>query len=300
MSPAAGSGTPAPAPSGTAPRSRLVLAAACAIVLVVPAAVYLATLAPSVVFVDSESWRSRYSSSRPATRLASRSTCSWGRSRGSFRVTISLSVSTSVPPSSRRWHCWCVSSSSGGCWCCRHSSGAARTAGSRALLPAGGPTCRASEADRTGCSADGGSCHVDRRRNVGALGGVMSLAFARSIWRWAVVTEVYGLHLLLLALALLATLRAAEQPSLGRLLLAAVLHTLPASNHLTAMAFAPVLALYLLARVGRPLLAPRRLLVLACGWLAGLLPYAALPLGAARDPLFNWATPSTGSAFCGT
>lgn len=120
------------------------------------------------------------------------------------------------------------------------------------------------------------------------VAGALSLACARSVWRWAEVTEVYGLHMLLLAVAILATVRAAARPSAPVLAAAGLCQGLAAANHLSAVIYAFVLTLFLLARLGRALLRPAPMAALAAGWAVGVSPYLLLVAWARRDPLFNW------------
>ncbi|MCA9939074.1 MAG: DUF2723 domain-containing protein [Anaerolineales bacterium] len=113
---------------------------------------------------------------------------------------------------------------------------------------------------------------------IGSLAAALSFAFAPLVWSQALIAEVYGLNLLLVAAVLWAT--ATRRPPFWRGLLLGLALT----THLTSLLLLPLLLL----------LTPRRgwgLLLL--GAFSGLLPYALLPLWLnPRSPVI-WGDPTT-------
>jgi hypothetical protein len=130
------------------------------------------------------------------------------------------------------------------------------------------------------------------------VAGVASLflAFSRIVWEQSVATEVYSLQFFLLNLALWLTLRAWLRPSSEALpwALAAGSLALCFGNHLTSVMLLPGFALLFgldaLGSQRRSLL--KRALIMAGVFvpLVALI-YAWLPLRAAADPILNWGDP---------
>ena len=115
----------------------------------------------------------------------------------------------------------------------------------------------------------------------GAIGAAtaMALIFAGSytFWSQAVIAEVYALHMLCIAVVLLAALRWQRRPTRARLLLLLGAYALGFGNHLAMVLLLPGLVL-LLALGGpdgaRTLLARRTLAIAAACAAAGALQYA--------------------------
>lgn len=120
------------------------------------------------------------------------------------------------------------------------------------------------------------------RTRVAAVAAALSLAFAPLVWGQALVTEVYGLNLLCLALFLWALL--GQRPS-G---LTGLLLGLSLTTHLTSWLMLP-LALALTPR--------RRWLALSAGMALGLTPLLVLPLLARSGSPVIWGDPTTPSGW---
>ncbi len=112
----------------------------------------------------------------------------------------------------------------------------------------------------------------------GAIAGALTLAWTPLIWGQAVVAEVYGLNLALLALLLWGVQRGWRSSALG------LVWGLSLTTHLTSCLMAPLL----LAQTPW-----RRWGQLALGCLIGLTPYAVLPLLAGGDSPVVWGDPTT-------
>lgn len=153
------------------------------------------------------------------------------------------------------------------------------------------------------------------------LAAGLSLAFSRSLWSYATVTEVYAGNAGLLAgcVAALFRWRLGGEGDRRWLVLAAVLFGLSLGvHHGSALACAPALGFVVLARdaavlrarffrgpsrrreqeAGAAFASVRRGWALAsAGLAAALLPYLYLPLRALGQPLLNWGDPSTPARF---
>lgn len=135
---------------------------------------------------------------------------------------------------------------------------------------------------------------------VAAATGALALAFSRTFWTQAVAVEVYSLHLLLVALVLLAFLRALPEgaftagprrnpgPRRARWFLFAFVLGLGFTNHMTTVLLVPALLFgYFAAHVlGRA--AWKTAGLAAPFFVLGLTPYLYLPLRAAARPAMNW------------
>jgi len=133
------------------------------------------------------------------------------------------------------------------------------------------------------------------RRGFGLAGGMLAgVAFGLSplLWSQAVITEVYSLHVLLVAL-LVATLPLGPPAptSAWRHRLAGLLFGLALGNHVTTALLLPPWLLLTAWQGGQPRLAPA--LNRLAGLAVGLLVYAYLPLRALAGPAINWGDAST-------
>ncbi len=133
------------------------------------------------------------------------------------------------------------------------------------------------------------------RRGFGLAGGALAgVAFGLSplLWSQAVITEVYSLHGLLVAL-LLATLPLGPPApaSAWRHRLAGLLFGLALGNHVTTALLLPPWLVLAAWQGGQPRLAPA--LNRLAGLAVGLLVYAYLPLRALTGPAVNWGNAST-------
>lgn len=130
-----------------------------------------------------------------------------------------------------------------------------------------------------------------------SAGAAWIFAFGGSLWGEANVQRVYALNALFLAAALFLVLRWRRTERDRDLVLAAFACGLGASNHLE-MAVAG-LAIGAWSVATRPAILKRWRLAAACvlAALAGLLPYAYLPLRARARPLLEWGNPETPAGF---
>jgi tetratricopeptide (TPR) repeat protein len=144
--------------------------------------------------------------------------------------------------------------------------------------------------------------HLCRRSGLGAPAAAFSallLAVSPSLWGEANVQRVYALNLLFV---MLAVWWAFEWWRTGRdraLLVACLLCGLGAANH-TFLGFVAI-AIGIFALAARPglLRRPRFLLAMPACALAGLLPYAYLPIRSSMDPPLDWGNPETLEGFLG-
>lgn len=144
-----------------------------------------------------------------------------------------------------------------------------------------------------------------------AAAGVLAFAASPALWFQAIRAEVYTLNLLVVlgAAWLLAPLGerprppqappAPDAPPPARVPLAAFVVGLGLGNHhlLVALALPGLLLLVLAHPAGRAWLRPGRLALVLAVALVALAPYAVLPLRARLDPAVNWGDASTWQGF---
>jgi hypothetical protein len=117
-----------------------------------------------------------------------------------------------------------------------------------------------------------------KNRAGGALAAGLTLAFLAPVWQQAVVTEVYGLNLVVVSLLILALLRQWPAPATG------FLFGLSLTTHLTSLLLAPFV-------LG---LAPRRQWPrLGAATLLGLAPLLILPILALHSSPVVWGEPQS-------
>lgn len=131
----------------------------------------------------------------------------------------------------------------------------------------------------------------------GAVVAALAIGFAPGYWSQAVIAEVYSLNALLLALMLLFTLQAIQNPAppwAARI--QAVIVGLALGNHVTAAGAA--MAWFIVLAICAPREAQVRLLVQRALWVGvGLLVYLYLPLRASAHPPVNWGDPRDWNGF---
>jgi hypothetical protein len=128
-----------------------------------------------------------------------------------------------------------------------------------------------------------------------------AFAFSPLVWPYAVVAEVFAPNNLFTAALLYLSVRhvlsrtSEDSPrsAVRGLLLPSFVVGLGLSNHHTLVLFAVPALLFMLLRQRREALRPRCLLLLAAALLLGLLPYAYLPIAAARGAAVSWGDPSS-------
>jgi hypothetical protein len=127
-----------------------------------------------------------------------------------------------------------------------------------------------------------------------AAAGAAALAFGLggTLWSQAVITEVYTLNALFVALIILALLLWRERRRDGYLLLGAFLVGLSMTNHLTSGLLLPASFLFVAFVDWRKLVEARLVLKGVGLFLLGLTPYLYLPIRSAMDPPFKANNPT--------
>jgi hypothetical protein len=133
-----------------------------------------------------------------------------------------------------------------------------------------------------------------------AVASGLVLAFSRTLWSYATITEVYTLNTLLIALVIFSMLRwrrrvmeESSYPDDSWLYLAAFVFGLGLGvHHVTVALILPSLALLVYRTRGASFFASKKLL-LAAGFstVALVAVYAYLPVAASREPIINWGDP---------
>jgi hypothetical protein len=135
------------------------------------------------------------------------------------------------------------------------------------------------------------------RRVVPAAAAALAFGLGVTLWSQAVITEVYTLNALFIALTLLTLLLWRERRKDRYLLLAAFLVGLSMTDHLTSGLLLPASLLFV-ALVDRRKLADAGLVLKGAGlFLVGLTPYLYLPIRSAMDPPFKANNPTNFERF---
>jgi tetratricopeptide (TPR) repeat protein len=124
----------------------------------------------------------------------------------------------------------------------------------------------------------------------GMVGGLL-MAFSLTLWSVAVVSEVYSLTLLLAAIILLLAVRAGEGSSPRVLGMGAFLLGLAFGNHMIVFVVAIGVFAYLMLSPGRP--SVRQIGPLVLLFLLGFSIQLYLPVRSATHPLMDWGAPRT-------
>lgn len=131
-------------------------------------------------------------------------------------------------------------------------------------------------------------------RPVAAAAGAAAFGLGETLWRQAIIAEVYTLNALFVSLTVLVLLVWRESRRDGHLLLAAFLMGFSMTDHLTSGLLLPAGFLFVFL-VDRGKLRETRLVLRGAGlFLLGLLPYAYIPIRASMDYLpkgFAWGQP---------
>lgn len=130
---------------------------------------------------------------------------------------------------------------------------------------------------------------------VAALAGGLLFAFSRTLWSYATVAEVYALNIALVLLVLVLVLRWTSRGGHVAFYAAAALFGLALGvHHVTVGLTVPALIwLVLRARGGRFLVGRKMLFATLIAFGAAVLVYASLPLAASRAAGLNWGDPDT-------
>lgn len=130
-------------------------------------------------------------------------------------------------------------------------------------------------------------------RPVAAATASLLLAFSPSFWGEANVQRVYALNALFVVLAAGAAFSWHRTREPRRLLLAAFLCGLGASNHTFMAVQAVAIAVFGLVAEPALLRKPRALILAASAYATGSSPYLYLPLRSRADPALDWGNPET-------
>ncbi|MDQ5810601.1 MAG: DUF2723 domain-containing protein [Actinomycetota bacterium] len=135
------------------------------------------------------------------------------------------------------------------------------------------------------------------RRVAAAAVGALALGFGGTLWSQAVITEVYTLNALVVALTLAVLLLWRARRKDGHLLLAAFLCGLALTTHMTSGLLLPASLLFVALVEWRKLLDLRLVSKGAGSFLLGLAPYLYLPVRSWMDPPFEANNPSNFERF---
>jgi tetratricopeptide (TPR) repeat protein len=154
------------------------------------------------------------------------------------------------------------------------------------------------------CAAATGAClyRLCRRAELGQIAGVFAaslLAFSPSFWAEANVQRVYALGALFVVAATASAWRWYEERSARSLAATFFVCGLGATNHVFMAVYGAVFAGFVVVAEGFAVPRPRALLVAGGACVAGLLPYAFLPLRSRANPRLDWGNPETLDAFLG-
>jgi hypothetical protein len=134
---------------------------------------------------------------------------------------------------------------------------------------------------------------------ISAMMAVLFFAFAPTVWRQAVIVEVYSLHLLLVGFATLFFLKALHADLNRWWWLFAYVLGLAFTNHMTTILLAPAFLFLFFKEHGIGRTAFVRCAYCAIPFGLGLSVYAFLPLRAMNHPILNWGNPQTPENFIG-
>jgi len=126
-----------------------------------------------------------------------------------------------------------------------------------------------------------------------AATGAFAFAVGPTLWSQAAITEVYTLNALFLAATVYLLLLWRDTRRDLHLLLAALTSGLAVTAHATSGLLLPAALAYVLSVAPRTLLRPGLVLKALGAGLIGLLPYLYLPIRASMDPPLNYGNPST-------
>ncbi len=151
---------------------------------------------------------------------------------------------------------------------------------------------------------------VVRRQNLSiasALFAALTLAFSPSFWSQANVQRVYSLNAFFVVAVCACALEwhrslgvppeAGKRNAVGWMALAAFLAGLGAANHTVMGLVGLAVGVFAVISESHFLLRPRHLAACAGAGVAGLVPYAYLPIRSRQDPRLDWGDPETLEAF---
>ena len=132
---------------------------------------------------------------------------------------------------------------------------------------------------------------------VSALAAGIFSATALTNWSQSIITEVYGLHAFFVGLVLVLTIRwyQASDENKRQSYFFSICFTvgLAFTNHPTTLLLLAVLVVFAFLVDKEFLLNPKRFLKGTAIFVAGLLPFAYLPIASGFDPVMDWGNPET-------
>ncbi len=126
-----------------------------------------------------------------------------------------------------------------------------------------------------------------------ALFGALTLAFAPSFWSQAGVQRVYSLNAFFVVAVCACALEWHRSRRVGWMALAALAAGLGAANHTVMGVVGLAVGIFAVISEPRFLIRPRHLAACLGAGIAGLLPYAYLPIRSRQDPRLDWGNPET-------
>ena len=127
-----------------------------------------------------------------------------------------------------------------------------------------------------------------------AISAGLLLAFSKTVWRYAVETEVYALNTAMMAAIAWLMLSWARTRRSATLYFAALLFGLALGvHHVTIGLGAIAIAVLITRTAGVAFWRSREAVIAAVLLIAGLLIYAYIPIAASHDPAMNWGNPRT-------
>ncbi|MCL2329959.1 MAG: DUF2723 domain-containing protein [Phycisphaerae bacterium] len=133
-------------------------------------------------------------------------------------------------------------------------------------------------------------------RPLAAFTAVLVLAFGRIMWSQSVITEVYALHILIVALIIWAGIAFDQSQQRRYLIIACLLLGLGMSNHQTIGFTGVAVATWILLRNPRLFTQWRLVVITTIAFVVGLFPHVYLLARAKANPPVNWGNPQTISA----
>ena len=138
---------------------------------------------------------------------------------------------------------------------------------------------------------------LENKKYLAAVSGGLILAFSRTFWSQSTSVEVYSLHIFLILLIILFLLKSyVEENSTGKLsknwILFTVFLALGFTNHMTTLLILPGSAYLFFSKFGFNKKSLKKIFLLFLIFLPILIIlYSYLPLRAAQNPVLNWGNP---------
>lgn len=121
----------------------------------------------------------------------------------------------------------------------------------------------------------------------------LTLAFSYLFWLYSETPEVFSLHIFFIALIIYILIVIYQKPSAKLLYLLSLAVGLSLSHHHTIVFLFPSIIywFFLIRKKIKPIIVPRKIIIMGIFFLVGLLPYSYLPIAASANPPLNWDDP---------